>query len=933
MKVVNPIKKIIEIFQNRTHQKEAIAIHNLKARYHAFRIFLENNGVALEHIAQIDTLLIRGETDEVRRLTAELISTTAELVDGLNLLSNDAHSSLYRFHGRLGEKILAQLDSLQNTRREGYCIPLDTLRRDAAGTAGTKAANLARLRRLTLPVPDGFVCTTAGTRRFLSMETLAADIRRLVRNLERGQSDLNLAADRITRKILDAPLPDDLARDLENNYRLLEKRVRQQQGEPSSLAISVRSSGVSEDGAERSFAGQYTSVLNVIGSQSLLVAYKEVIASGFSARAISYSLNAGLPPLDFDLAVLCQVMADVDCAGVLFTVDPSEPENGRMLISCVPGLGTQAVGGSSPADLYRPLRSVLPSELETLPDAANAMNAENTDNAKTLDITSIAADIMDQAEIEKKTVREVAIKEGGVKMEHLSDAEASQPLLDVTTIYELMRYGQLLENIWGVAQDIEWAYSSTSGLSLLQSRPLRLAAKGRRNPSHDTAKRLLSGTCASSGKVIGCVRIALSLADLTALDNDKDNELNQQPTILVLSQSIVDASHLFAQCSGAVVDIGNPTDHLSCVARELGIPMLTGTRHASTTLTNNQWIILDADDGTVREAPESVREAAIEAFKKRKERAKGNTTDLLTSLRAETISPEREALRKLIVPLNLTDAYGSTFSLLECRSLHDIIRYSHEMAVMAMFDTGDMVMDFAGSLLRPLDIGVPFSFLVIDLGGGLRRTEESFLRKQLAFPKPLGREDVLSIPLAALCDGLMTPGLSWHSSPDNAAMGNIMSQSILSGGGRRPIGSCNYALAARDYINLNARVEFHFAMLDAICGRDTHANYIRFRFKGGGAGRERGHRRALFLQHVLEQNGFYTTVIEDLITATLTGASKEIVHERLIMIGRLLGFSRFLDGIMSEDAAPVRLAEEFLAGNYGTRESKNSSAMKETERG
>ncbi len=923
MKWVNPFRKAIEAFQNNKEQKEAFAIHNLKARYHAFRIFLENNGIALENIAQIDTLLIRGESDEVRRLTTELISTTAELVDGLNLLSNDAHSSLYRFHGQLAEKTLAHLDRLQDKRRDGYCIPLDTLRRDAAGTAGTKAANLARLRRLTLPVPDGFVCTTAGTRRFLSMETLAADIRRLLRDMDRGLSDLNFAADRITRKILDAPLPDDLAQDLENNYHLLEQRMEPQPGKSSSLAISVRSSGVSEDGVERSFAGQYTSILNVIGSQSLLVAYKEVIASGFSARAISYRVNAGLPPLDIDLAVLFQVMADVDCAGVLFTVDPSEPENGRMLISCVPGLGTQAVGGSSPADLYRPRRSVLPIETETIKD---------TGRVKIHDINTIEAEIMDQAEIGVKTVREVAKKEGGIELEQLSADEASQPLLEVATIYDLMRYGQLLENIWGMAQDIEWAFSCTSGLSLLQSRPLRLAAKGRRNPSHDTAKRLLSGTCASSGKVIGCVRIALSLADLVALDKDRHNELDQQPTILVLSQSIVDASHLFAQCSGAVVDIGNPTDHLSCVARELGIPMLTGTRNASTTLVNNQWIILDADDGTVREAPESVREAAFKAFKKRKERAKGKTTDLLTSLRAETISPEREALRKLIVPLNLTDAYGSTFSILECRSLHDIIRYSHEMAVMAMFDTGDMVMDFAGSLLRPLDIGVPFSFLVIDLGGGLRRTEESFLRKQLAFHKPLGREDVLSIPLAALCDGLMTPELSWHSSPDGEAMGNIMSQTMLSGRGPRPAGSFNYALAARDYLNLNARVEFHFAMLDAICGRDTHANYIRFRFKGGGAGRERGHRRALFLQHVLEKNGFYTKVIEDLITATLTGASKEIVHERLIMIGRLLGFSRFLDGIMNDDATSIQLAEEFLAGNFSTRNTEGFSGMKETER-
>jgi len=917
----SPFRKIVEAFEGHKQQKEDYAIYNLKARYHAFRIFLENNGIALENVAQIDNQLIKGEIAEVRRLTEHLISATAELVDGLNLLSNDAHVSLYRIHGQLAQKTLAFLDTLQETRSEDYCVPLDTLRRDGAGVAGKKAANLARLRRLTLPVPDGFVCTTAGTRRFLSMDKIAADIRRLQRDMERGQSDLNSAAERITRKILDAPLPDDLARNLENNYRALEEKINQQRAETAPLSISVRSSGVSEDGVERSFAGQYTSILNVVGSQSLLAAYKEVIASGFSARAISYRLNAGLPPLDLDLAVLCQVMAAVDCAGVLFTVDPSEPENDRMLISCVAGLGTQAVGGSSPADLYRPRRSVLPREPVASPE-------ERKTEIHTID--SIEAEIMDHAEIGEKTFREIAKKGGGVTFEKIPGSEASQPLLDAATIFELMRYGQLLENIWGMAQDIEWAFSSTSGISLLQSRPLRLASKGRQSFAHDTAKRLLSGTCASSGKVIGCVRIALSLADLKAIDKDEENGMGQQPTILVLSQSIVDASHLFTQCVGAVVDIGNPTDHLSCVAREQGIPMLTGTRQASTTLVNMQWIILDADDGTVREAPESVREAAIDAFRKRQERAPQGADDRLTSPQAVAISPERDDLRKLIVPLNLTDAYGSTFSVLEIRSLHDIIRYSHEMAVMAMFDTGDMVMDFAGSLLRPLDIGVPFSFLVIDLGGGLRKPEESFFRKQLAIHKPLGRQDVLSVPLAALCDGLMTPGLSWHSSPDSAAMGSIMSQTMLSGRGRRPAGSFNYALAARDYINLNARVEFHFAMLDAICGRDTHANYIRFRFKGGGAGRERGHRRALFLQYVLEKNGFYTTVIEDLITATLNGATKELVHERLIMIGRLLGFSRFLDGIMGEDSAPIRLAEAFLSGNFSARDTAGSSGVEKT---
>ncbi len=910
MNILNPFSSLLEYFTERRKTREYIALEDLKARYHAFRIFLENNGIALELLATIDNQLIRGEASEIRSLTENLLAVTGELVDGLNLLANDVHAPLYSFHGRMSERVLKLLDEFSGGPVGDFCIPLDEHLQDSSQIAGRKAANLARMRRLSLPVPNGFVCTTTAGRRFLGMGKLAADIRRLLRSLEQGQIDLNRAANRIKTIVMDTPLPDDLAQALESAYNHLAATESGNNEAAAPLAISVRSSGVAEDSLEHSFAGQYTSILNVVGVQALFIAYKEVIASGFSARAISYRLNAGLSPLDCELAVLCQIMAKVDCAGVLFTVDPSDHESGRMLISAVPGLGTLAVEGSSPADLYRPLR------------VAITENRDSSENRCAIWLTDEQVDLlMDGAQISNKTLREVPKEDGGVRLEAVPDDEAASPLLSAETLSRLIHFGQLLENLWGMPQDIEWAYSQHSGLALLQARPLRLAAKGRRRRSIDKAEQLLSGTCASSGQITGCVRIVHSIKDLIELDKNNGEEPADHPCILVLPQSVVDASNFLAHCVGAIVDIGNPTDHLSCIARELGIPMLTGTEKGSTKLKNGQWVILDADNCVVREASASIGETALKAYRERinNERKRG-PVDRLTRLRASTISPEREQLRKMLIPLNLTDAYGSTFSLLECRSIHDIIRYTHEMAVLAMFNTGDMVMDYAGGLLRPLDIGVPFSFLVIDLGGGLRRHQESFLRKQLALHKPLGLDDILSIPLMALCEGLTTPGLSWHSAPDAAAFSTVMSKAMLDTRGNRPAGSFNYALAARDYINLNARVEFHFAMLDAICGRDTHANYIRFRFKGGGAGLERGHRRALFLQHVLEQNGFYTTVIDDLITASLTGASKELIYRQLVMIGRLLGFSRFLDGVMSEDATPLRLAKAFLAGRFDTRE-------------
>ena len=78
----------------------------------------------------------------------------------------------------------------------------------------------------------------------------------------------------------------------------------------------------------------------------------------------------------------------------------------------------------------------------------------------------------------------------------------------------------------------------------------------------------------------------------------------------------------------------------------------------------------------------------------------------------------------MVEPLNLTDAYGPTFSIQECRSLHDIIRYTQEMAVLAMFQTGDDILESAEVLVRRLDGAVPLHFLIIDLWGRYRSRQQ-----------------------------------------------------------------------------------------------------------------------------------------------------------------------------------------------------------------
>jgi pyruvate,water dikinase len=139
---------------------------------------------------------------------------------------------------------------------------------------------------------------------------------------------------------------------------------------------------------------------------------------------------------------------------------------------------------------------------------------------------------------------------------------------------------------------------------------------------------------------------------------------------------------------------------------------------------------------------------------------------------------------------------------------------------------------------------------------------------------------------------------------------------MLDQGSARPVGGMNYVLLAHDYLNLNARMDYHFTMVDAVCGSNYRDNYLRFRFKGGGTSRAQRERRARFIDWVLRENDFFTNATGDLVTGTLIGLPKETIRNRLAMIGRLLGFSRLMDAAMIDDEAPKRLAKAFSEGDY-----------------
>jgi pyruvate,water dikinase len=327
--------------------------------------------------------------------------------------------------------------------------------------------------------------------------------------------------------------------------------------------------------------------------------------------------------------------------------------------------------------------------------------------------------------------------------------------------------------------------------------------------------------------------------------------------------------------------------------------MVTGLGDAVERLDGLDWVMVDAGAGTVWQPLQTDIDEALALAAATPEK------ETLPEIPADPVAAD---LHRLIVPLNLTDAYGPTFSIAECRTLHDLIRYIHEKAVIAMFAMGDATLENSIDAVRHLESEIPFSISIIDLGGGLQAQA-----RPGRWIKPAA---IVSFPLNALWHGVADPSVNWGPPAGGVAMGSVMSRFLTDHKSARPIGLPNYAIITRDYLNLNARMDFHFVMIDSVCGIDSRSNYIRFRFKGGGTSALQRQRRVQCIAAILEASGFACDARDDLVTADLKGAPQKIIAEKLAILGRLLGFTRLLDAAMRSDETPKLAAEAFLAGNY-----------------
>ncbi len=623
---------------------------------------------------------------------------------------------------------------------------------------------------------------------------------------------------------------------------------------PSSQRWAVRSSAIGEDGS-LTFAGQFESVLNVPFDQ-LGEAYQKVLASRFSERAISYRLSGGLTEVETPMAVLFIPLIEARSAGVLYTRDPGRTGDDQILVSSTWGLAAELVSGQAPADLFR---------------------VDRKESSRVLE--SVVA-------LKKKKLTPGAPTQ--LNGEENAPENEAAPSLKAEEITHLAAFALAIENYLGGPQDIEWAIDQQGELWILQSRPLHPIGVGANDqPSIDRDRPILSGGLTIfPGRAVAPVQVVSTLRDLSP---------GREGVILVVPQATPEIAVVLPHLAGLIAEQGHPLGHAATLLREFAIPSLFGVPGATQKLNSGTLIGLDATHGRVFLGipwPE-IRQRTLARLTKPK------------------VKHPSSPLNDLILSLRLTDPMARNFKPENCKSIHDLIRFAHEKGVAALFQLGDQEARRKGVPTQRLTSSIPLHIFILDLGNAV--APEALSKREIS------PEEILSIPFQALWRGISHPGVSWAGRREISIKGlaSVMASSLSQDmGAMRKLGDPNYLLLAPEYMNLNIRLAYHYAMIDALVGPVTENNYVNFRFRGGGGNPFRRDLRARFLTEVLIPSGFHADRRGDLVTAWLRGYPQGASEAGLELLGKLMACARQLDMLMDRESTMLHFVERFLAADY-----------------
>ena len=452
---------------------------------------------------------------------------------------------------------------------EALVIPLRELRMSDVERVGGKNASLgemlSQLGGRGIRVPDGFATTAHAFREFLRANRLQQRIAARLAgvNVEDVKS-LTQAGQEIRHWVEAATLPADLEAAVRAQYQLLA-------GSDAHLSVAVRSSATAEDLPEASFAGQQETFLNVVGVEAVLARMRDVFASLYNDRAISYRVHQGFAHADVALSVGVQrmVRSDRGSAGVMFTLDTESGFRDVVFITANYGLGETVVQGSVNPDEFYVHKPML---------AAGKF---------ALVRRSLGSKLI-------KMVYDTSVGGRAVQTESVEDSQRHRFSLDDAEVLELARFAVTIEQHYGRPMDIEWGKDGVDGLLyILQARPETVQSR----PQQETQLRYrLKGTAAilASGRAIGqkigvgAVRL---VSDAAHMDQVQDGD------ILVTEMTDPNWEPVMKRAAAIVTDRGGRTCHAAIIARELGIPAVVGCGDATQRLHDGMEVTVSCAEG------------------------------------------------------------------------------------------------------------------------------------------------------------------------------------------------------------------------------------------------------------------------------------------------------------------------------------------------